>query len=272
MAEPRTRLEQLLRQRHVTLEEFRKQYQRTAGTPLSERQAYRWVAGEVRGLPYPQAQDTLEQMFEEPVGRLFGPPYGIEALRPARCRDGAAPERGSARTDWEGQVIVMSADRAHDLDDSDAILGDDRVTRWLSFDSRTREQQAAMLTGAIERAQQTPRTEYYLAATTHTDDRLIGLVRLGPSGVQAAKLDAAIAAEHWGHGYALDTTRTIITFGFTTLGLHRISGAIGPDNAASLALVTRLDFTEEGRLRDHVFTNGAWRDSLLAHEWPQGGS
>ncbi|MGH3699640.1 MAG: hypothetical protein ACRDQY_09275 [Pseudonocardiaceae bacterium] len=89
MAEPRTRLEQLLRQRHVTLEEFRKQYQRTAGTPLSERQAYRWVAGEVRGLPYPQAQDTLEQMFEEPVGRLFGSPYGIETLRPARCRDGA---------------------------------------------------------------------------------------------------------------------------------------------------------------------------------------
>jgi hypothetical protein len=35
----RTRLEQLLRQRHVTLEEFRKRYQRTADTPLSERQA-----------------------------------------------------------------------------------------------------------------------------------------------------------------------------------------------------------------------------------------
>jgi hypothetical protein len=45
---PRTRLEQLLQQRHLTLEEFRKQqYQRAAGgTVLSERQAYRWVAGD----------------------------------------------------------------------------------------------------------------------------------------------------------------------------------------------------------------------------------
>lgn len=76
---PRTRLEQLLRQRHVTLEEFRKSYQQAAGTPLSERQAYHWVAGEVRGLPYPKAQATLEQLFNEPVARLFGPPYGIEA-------------------------------------------------------------------------------------------------------------------------------------------------------------------------------------------------
>jgi hypothetical protein len=113
---PRTRLEQLLRQRHVTLEEFRKNYQRAAdGTVLSERQAYRWVAGELSTLPYPVAQGTLEEMFGEPVARLFGPPYGIKALRPGRCQDGSAPGRGTARTDWEGQVIAMSADRARDF-------------------------------------------------------------------------------------------------------------------------------------------------------------
>ncbi|MGH3885133.1 MAG: hypothetical protein ACRDSZ_00960 [Pseudonocardiaceae bacterium] len=112
---PRTRLEQLLRQQHVTLEEFRKNYQRAAKTELSERQAYRWVAGELSTLPYPAAQGTLEKMFGEPVARLFGPPYGIEALQPMRCRHGAAPTRGTARTDWEGQVIAMSADRARDF-------------------------------------------------------------------------------------------------------------------------------------------------------------
>ncbi|MGH3865305.1 MAG: hypothetical protein ACRDQ4_04040 [Pseudonocardiaceae bacterium] len=112
---PRTRLEQLLRQRHLTLEEFRKNYQRTAKTALSERQAYRWVAGEVSTLPYPAAQGTLEEMFGEPAARLFGPPYGIEALRPSRPHTAVLPQRGSARTDWEGQVIVMSADRARDF-------------------------------------------------------------------------------------------------------------------------------------------------------------
>jgi hypothetical protein len=70
---PRTRLEQVLRQRHLTLEQFRKDYNRTADVDVSDRQAYRWVAGEVRGLPYPQAQATLEKMFGEPVERLFGP-------------------------------------------------------------------------------------------------------------------------------------------------------------------------------------------------------
>ena len=55
----------------------------------------------------------------------------------------------------------------------------------------------------------------------------------------------------------------MIEFGFRELGLHRISAAIGPDNVASFAVVRKLGMQYEGRLRDHVFTNGAWRDSLL---------
>lgn len=152
-----------------------------------------------------------------------------------------------------------------------AVVGDDRVTRFLSFDSKTRDQQAELLGAAIDRAQHNPRTEFYLAVTTRDDDRLVGFVRLGLSGVKAAKLGYAIAADHWGNGYATDATRTMITFGFASLGLHRITAAIGPDNAASIAVVTRHGFTHEGRLRDHVYTNGAWRDSelfsILDHEW-----
>ncbi len=99
-----------------------------------------------------------------------------------------------------GEKVRLREFRADDLDDSDAILGDDRVTRWLSFDSRTREQQADVLTGALERAKHTPCIEYYLAVTTHTEDRLIGFVRLGLSGLKAAKLGFAIAAPRWATG------------------------------------------------------------------------
>ena len=46
---------------------------------------------------------------------------------------------------------------------------------------------------------------------------------------------------------------------------------MGPGNTASIAIVRRLGMTYEGRIRDHVYTNGQWRDSLLysvlADEW-----
>ncbi|CRK60361.1 probable acetyltransferase [Alloactinosynnema sp. L-07] len=162
-----------------------------------------------------------------------------------------------------GQRIRLREFREDDLDASLAVVGDDKVTKFLSFDSLDRDTQAARLAGAIERARLSPRTEYYLAVATPADDRLVGFARLGLGGVQAAKLGYAIAADHWGNGYATDAARTLIDYGFSELGLHRISAAIGPDNTASLAVIRRLGFTYEGRLRDHVHTNGAWRDSEL---------
>ncbi|MGH3905578.1 MAG: GNAT family N-acetyltransferase [Pseudonocardiaceae bacterium] len=169
-----------------------------------------------------------------------------------------------------GSRITLREFQQNDLDRVLTVVGDDRVTESLSFDTRTRAQAADMLSGTLERAKLEPRTEYYLAATT-ADDGLIGFTRLGLNGVHAAKLGFAIAADYWRRGYALDAARTILDFGFRELKLHRISAAMGPDNAASIASVGRLGMTYEGRLRDHVFTNGKWRDSLLysilADEW-----
>jgi [ribosomal protein S5]-alanine N-acetyltransferase len=170
-----------------------------------------------------------------------------------------------------GGKVVLREFKLDDVDDALRVVGDDRVTKWLSFDSRSRDEATSMLEGTIERAQQSPRTEFYLAVTAHRVDRVIGFVRIGLSGVQAGKLGYAIAAGEWGHGYATDAARTLVDFSFRELGLHRVSAAIGPDNAASIAVAEKLGFVREGRLRDHVFTNRSWRDSVLysvlAHEW-----
>lgn len=131
-----------------------------------------------------------------------------------------------------------------------------------------------MLDEIMERARAEPRSEYHLAVTAKgesTSDEVVGFVRLGLTGVRAAKLGYAVAADHHGRGYATDTVRTVLRLAFGPLQRHRVSAAVGPDNAASHAVVQRTGFTREGVLRDHVFTNGAWRDSvlysLLVDEW-----
>ena len=161
-----------------------------------------------------------------------------------------------------GRAVTLREFRSDDAADTLAIIGDDRVTHWLSFDSRDMTAAQAMIDGAVQRAQHEPRTEYYLAVTTD-DDELVGFVRLAFAGVKAAKLGYAIRADRWGQGYGTDAARLMIAFGFEDLGLHRISAAIGPDNTASIAVVEKLGMRYEGCIRDHVFTNGAWRDSRL---------
>ncbi|WP_229068994.1 GNAT family N-acetyltransferase [Actinoplanes sp. DH11] len=168
-----------------------------------------------------------------------------------------------------GRVVTLREFREDDAASSLSVVGDDRVTQWLSFDSRGPAEAEKMIHGAVARARLEPRSEYYLAV--EHDGEFVGFARLGFNGVKAAKLGYAIRADRWGKGFATDAACTIMAFGFNRLGLHRISAAIGPENLASVAVVERLGMTYEGRIRDHVFTNGAWRDSLLysvlENEW-----
>jgi ribosomal-protein-alanine N-acetyltransferase len=170
-----------------------------------------------------------------------------------------------------GRHTTLREFRPDDVDAALAIIGDDRVTRWLSFDSRSRMQTQMMIADTLERSRLCPRQEYYLAITRLNDDDLIGFARLGRSGVKAAKLGYALRYDQWRRGYTTDAVHTLVSFGFAGLGLHRVSAAIGPDNRPSLRLVERLGFCYEGLLRDHVHTNGAWRNSMLysvlAPEW-----
>jgi [ribosomal protein S5]-alanine N-acetyltransferase len=170
----------------------------------------------------------------------------------------------------QGRIVRVREFEMADVDATLQILGDDRVTQTLSFNSRSRAEVEAMLSGAVQRAKEEPRLEYYMAIDAPT---LVGFVRLGLTGVKAAKFGCAIHADMWGKGYAKEASELLIDWGFRVLGLHRISAAIGPDNSASLHRIKKAGFFYEGTLRDHVFTNGAWRDSLLfsllSHEWPR---
>jgi len=172
----------------------------------------------------------------------------------------------------EGQRVGLRDFTPDDLDSTMAIVGDPRVTAYLSFDKKDRQEQERLLAAQVDGAKASPRTEYYLAVTESKTGQVVGFARLGVGAHASAKLGYAIRWQDWGKGFATEAADTLLRFGFETVGLHRVTAACGPDNLASRRVLDKLGFTVEGRLRDHVFTNGAWRDSLLysilAHEYP----
>lgn len=73
-----------------------------------------------------------------------------------------------------------------------------------------------------------------------------------------------------GEGIAPRAVAVATDFAFGELGLHRIEVNIRPENTASLRVVEKLGFREEGLRKKFIFIDGAWRDhrsfALVAEE------
>ncbi|MBB6634973.1 GNAT family N-acetyltransferase [Cohnella thailandensis] len=63
-------------------------------------------------------------------------------------------------------------------------------------------------------------------------------------------------------GYMTEALREVIRYAFEGLKLHRIEANIMPRNAASLAVVEKLGFYQEGLARKYLYINGAWEDHI----------
>lgn len=170
-----------------------------------------------------------------------------------------------------GRQVLLREFEPGDLEATLGIVGDPEVTHFLSFDSRDRDEQSAVLAADIERARSDPRPDYHLAVIEKSSGQLIGVIRVGLMRHAGGEIGYATRRDRWRRGLTTDAVVTMLGFAFETLELHRIQAACGPENTASRALLERLGFQREGVMRDHVFTNGAWRDSilysLLSHEW-----
>jgi ribosomal-protein-alanine N-acetyltransferase len=64
-------------------------------------------------------------------------------------------------------------------------------------------------------------------------------------------------------GYTLDAVRTVTSFCFTRLRLHRVEAACIPSNVASRGVLLQAGFVQEGLARNYLKIDGAWRDHLL---------
>ncbi len=100
----------------------------------------------------------------------------------------------------------------------------------------------------------------------------VGTLAAGEKRAGVVEIGYLLLRRHWGQGYAREGVSRLIDLLFAE-GHRRIMADTDPDNTASNALLTRLGFTREGRLRAEWETHIGVRDSfiwgLLREEWPR---
>jgi len=99
------------------------------------------------------------------------------------------------------------------------------------------------------------------AIVQKNDARVIGTCGLGWHRQNfSAYLSYDLAREFWGQGFATEALKPVVNFAFATLELNRLSATTTPDNTASMRVLKKLGFQEEGILREWAFWKGKFQD------------
>ena len=97
------------------------------------------------------------------------------------------------------------------------------------------------------------------------DGRLVGhmsIEDLVPAR-HAAELGYWIREDRAGKGYATESAKALLIWGFRNLELHRITAYVDTDNPASSRVLEKCGFTREGVFRHRMQAGDAWRDQAV---------
>ncbi|MFT5040786.1 MAG: ribosomal-protein-alanine N-acetyltransferase [Hyphomicrobiaceae bacterium] len=142
---------------------------------------------------------------------------------------------------------------------------DPQVVEWMWWGPNSRDETQQFLAAAAAASQTSPRTDFHFAAIRREDDLLLGTVSLAIRSERDAnaELGYCLAPDSQGQGFGREAVSALVTYGFESLGLHRIHAWISPPNMRSRALIEALGFRLEGEALRNAFVRGEWQDSLL---------
>jgi ribosomal-protein-alanine N-acetyltransferase len=152
-----------------------------------------------------------------------------------------------------------------DYDDVRALDADPAVQWWRGALTISPEETRTFLAEVTAERDRVPRPRWVLGITVPPRREVIGTCWLlchWPDWL-GSELGYQLAKTAWGHGYATEATRALVTFGFATVGLRRIWARVNPGNEASCRVVEKAGLRREGLLRRCEFAAGEWRDLAL---------
>jgi ribosomal-protein-alanine N-acetyltransferase len=114
---------------------------------------------------------------------------------------------------------------------------------------------------------------YVWVLESKENNEFIGLaaLNLGKPKFQGAEVWYTIDPNFWSRGFATETLKRILTFGFEELNLHRIQAGCAVDNIASQRVLEKSGMLLEGRRRKILPLKTGWSDnfeySILETDW-----
>jgi len=116
----------------------------------------------------------------------------------------------------------------------------------------------------IENQQKTSRSRFCWKAILKETGEFIGIagMTLSNDRFKMGEFYYKLFPEFWGKGYATETAKALIKFGFEECQLHRIEAGVATENKASIRVLEKAGMTCEGIRRKILPIRGEWKDNF----------
>ena len=206
---------------------------------------------------------------------ILGPDGSFEAVASAlpssriRCSMSDFP-------DLETDRLLLREIVASDAPDVLAIHGDAVAMRWFGSDPLATLQQAQKLVEIFAGWRQLPNPGTRWAIRRKVDNRFLGSCGLFKwnRGWKSCVIGYELGSFAWGEGFMTEALSAILHWGFENMELNRVEAQVHPENIASINLMRKLGFVQEGHMREAGYWLGEHHDlqqfALLRREYRTG--
>ncbi|WP_432361582.1 GNAT family N-acetyltransferase [Sporosarcina sp. UB5] len=97
------------------------------------------------------------------------------------------------------------------------------------------------------------------------DNRFAGTIGLNnlSKGMKRAEVGFEIHPNFWRTGITSEALKAVLHYSFAEMGLHRMGAVTFLDNVASINLLEKHGFEQEGILRSYMYQNGQSHDARV---------
>lgn len=164
-----------------------------------------------------------------------------------------------------GDYVLRELDLDKDVDAFYAYVCNENVNAFLSDEDTPKDRAAAIEELKYWRDLFTHKRSFYWAIARKDTNEIIGTCGFNMWSFTHGRAEVSydLNYEYWGNGITTKALKKMVEFGFERMRLNRIQATVSDANAASIRVLEKVSFKEEGLLKGYGFLKGSFHDFFM---------
>jgi RimJ/RimL family protein N-acetyltransferase len=174
----------------------------------------------------------------------------------------------------ESERLLLRPFAPDDFDALFAMHSHPEVTRWLPWGPRDRDEVRAVLEKKLHGSTLDEDGDALSFAVVLKPSKEVigdGSLWLVSAEHRLGEVGYLFHPDHYGRGYATETTRLLLQLAFDEFRLHRVVGRLEPRNISSARVLEKVGMRLEAHFVENELIKGEWQSELvyamLEREW-----